>query len=33
MDHIAARKLLEAGVSPAPAEACDPARALKSFGG
>jgi 3-phenylpropionate/trans-cinnamate dioxygenase ferredoxin reductase subunit len=33
MDHIAARKLLEAGISPAPAEACDPARALKSFGG
>jgi 3-phenylpropionate/trans-cinnamate dioxygenase ferredoxin reductase subunit len=33
MDHIAARKLLEAGVSPDPAEACDPARALKSFGG
>jgi 3-phenylpropionate/trans-cinnamate dioxygenase ferredoxin reductase subunit len=33
MDHIAARKLLEAGISPDPAEACDPARALKSFGG
>ncbi len=33
MDHIAARKLLEAGISPGPAEACDPARALKSFGG
>jgi 3-phenylpropionate/trans-cinnamate dioxygenase ferredoxin reductase subunit len=33
MDHIAARKLLESGISPDPAEACDPARALKSFGG
>ena len=33
MDHIAARKLLEAGISPDPREACDPARALKSFGG
>jgi 3-phenylpropionate/trans-cinnamate dioxygenase ferredoxin reductase component len=33
MDHIAARKLLEVGISPDPAEACDPARALKSFGG
>lgn len=32
MDHMASRKLLEAGVSPDPAEACDPARALKSFG-
>lgn len=33
MDHIAARKLLEAGISPDPREACDPARPLKSFGG
>jgi len=33
MDHIAARKLLEAGISPAAAEACDAARPLKSFGG
>jgi 3-phenylpropionate/trans-cinnamate dioxygenase ferredoxin reductase subunit len=33
MDHIAARKLLEAGISPDPGEACDPARALKSFAG
>jgi 3-phenylpropionate/trans-cinnamate dioxygenase ferredoxin reductase subunit len=33
MDHIASRKLLEAGISPDPAEACDPARPLKSFGG
>lgn len=33
MDHLAARKLLEAGISPNPADACDPARALKSFGG
>ena len=32
MDHIAARKLLELGISPDPAAACDPARALKSFG-
>lgn len=32
MDHIAARKLLEAGISPPPEAACDPARPLKSFG-
>lgn len=30
MDHIAARKLLETGKSPAPAVACDPAVPLKS---
>ncbi len=30
-DHMAARKLLEARVSPAPQLACDPARPLKSF--
>jgi 3-phenylpropionate/trans-cinnamate dioxygenase ferredoxin reductase component len=30
MDHIAARKLLETGKSPAPALACDPAVPLKS---
>lgn len=32
MDHIAARKLLETGRSPAPALACDPAVPLKSHG-
>lgn len=32
MDHIAARKLLEAGRSPAPALACDPAVPLKAHG-
>ncbi len=31
LDHMAARKLLDTGISPAPALACDPARALKSF--
>ena len=31
MDHMAARKLLETGISPEPAAACDPARPLKSF--
>lgn len=31
MDHMAARRLLELGVSPEPAAACDPARPLKSF--
>ena len=31
MDHMAARKLLEAGKHPAPALACDPAVALKSL--
>lgn len=31
MDHMAARKLLETGVSPEPAELCDPNRAMKSF--
>ncbi|CAN7729417.1 FAD-dependent oxidoreductase [Variovorax sp. LjRoot290] len=30
-DHMAARKLLEAGHSPAPAAACNPATALKTF--
>ena len=30
-DHLAARKLLEAGLSPAPQLTCDPARPLKSF--
>ena len=30
-DHMAARKLLEAQISPAPQLACDPARPLKSF--
>jgi 3-phenylpropionate/trans-cinnamate dioxygenase ferredoxin reductase component len=30
-DHLAARKLLEAGISPEPVQACDPARPLKSF--
>ena len=32
MDHIAARKLLETGRSPAPALACDPAVPLKAHG-
>lgn len=32
MDHIAARKLLESGKSPAPALACDPAVPLKTHG-
>jgi len=31
MDHMMSRKLLEAGRSPAPAQACDPATPLKSF--
>jgi 3-phenylpropionate/trans-cinnamate dioxygenase ferredoxin reductase component len=31
MDHVVSRKLLEAGKSPAPALACDPAVALKSL--
>jgi 3-phenylpropionate/trans-cinnamate dioxygenase ferredoxin reductase subunit len=31
LDHMAARKLLESGKSPAPAVACDPAVALKSL--
>lgn len=31
LDHMAARKLLETGKSPAPAVACDPAVALKSL--
>ncbi len=31
LDHMAARKLLETGKSPAPAEACDPAVALKTL--
>lgn len=31
LDHMAARKLLEARVSPAPAAACDASRPLKSF--
>jgi len=31
VDHMAARKLLEAGRSPEPAQACDSTRALKSF--
>jgi 3-phenylpropionate/trans-cinnamate dioxygenase ferredoxin reductase component len=30
-DHMAAKKLLEAGVNPEPQLACDPARPLKSF--
>lgn len=30
-DHLAARKLLEAGIHPPPAQACDPARALRSW--
>jgi hypothetical protein len=30
MDHITARKLLEAGISPAPELACDPAVPLKT---
>lgn len=32
LDHMAARKLLESGISPPPDAACDPARPLKSFG-
>lgn len=32
LDHIASRKLLETGVSPDPAVACDPAVALKTLG-
>jgi 3-phenylpropionate/trans-cinnamate dioxygenase ferredoxin reductase subunit len=31
LDHMAARKLLEAGKSPPPAAACNPAQPLKSF--
>jgi 3-phenylpropionate/trans-cinnamate dioxygenase ferredoxin reductase component len=31
LDHLTARKLLEAGRSPEPAHACDPATPLKSF--
>ncbi|MBL8303167.1 MAG: FAD-dependent oxidoreductase, partial [Ideonella sp.] len=31
MDHLAARKLLEAGSNPPPAVACDPAVALKTL--
>lgn len=31
LDHMAARKLLEAGVSPDPVAACDPAQPLKQF--
>ena len=31
MDHLTARKLLEAGISPPPSDACDPARPLKQF--
>ncbi|MBS0445484.1 MAG: FAD-dependent oxidoreductase [Proteobacteria bacterium] len=31
MDHLTARKLLEAGKSPTPDAACDPATALKAF--
>ncbi|HET7791812.1 MAG TPA: oxidoreductase C-terminal domain-containing protein, partial [Rhizobacter sp.] len=31
LDHMAARKLLETGTSPAPAVACDPAVPLKSL--
>jgi 3-phenylpropionate/trans-cinnamate dioxygenase ferredoxin reductase subunit len=30
-DHMAGRKLIEAGKSPAPAAACDPAQPMKSF--
>ena len=30
-DHMAARKLLEARISPPPVQACDPARTLKSW--
>lgn len=33
VDHMAARKLLEAGLHPSPLQACDPSRALKSFAG
>ncbi len=31
LDHMAARKLLEAGISPAPVDACDSQKALKQF--
>ncbi|MBE2241674.1 MAG: FAD-dependent oxidoreductase [Burkholderiaceae bacterium] len=31
VDHMAARKLLEANVNPSPEAACDPSRPLKSF--
>ena len=31
MDHMMARKLLEAGKSPDPAAACDPAQPLKQW--
>jgi len=31
MDHVMSRKLLEAGIHPAPAVACDPTVALKSL--
>jgi 3-phenylpropionate/trans-cinnamate dioxygenase ferredoxin reductase subunit len=31
LDHMAARKLLEAGKSPPPSLACDPAKALRTF--
>ena len=31
LDHMTARKLLEASISPAPEAACDPARPLKSW--
>lgn len=31
MDHMAARKLLETGKSPSPAQACDAAQPMKSF--
>ena len=31
LDHVMSRKLLEAGKSPAPAQACDPAVALKTL--
>jgi 3-phenylpropionate/trans-cinnamate dioxygenase ferredoxin reductase subunit len=31
MDHVMSRKLMEAGISPAPAVACDPAVALKTL--
>ncbi|MES2716040.1 MAG: FAD-dependent oxidoreductase [Pseudomonadota bacterium] len=31
MDHVMSRKLMEAGISPPPAVACDPAVALKSL--
>ena len=32
-DHMAARKLLEAGISPSPADACDATQPLKRFAG